>query len=83
MRNRGEATAVVDDIPDVTALRLDEAIGVLKEKGFSFYLRKTASYGTAGAGPGECHAEIYRVVRQTPVGKEELELTIAAEACHK
>lgn len=62
-------------VPDLTAYRLDEAIGVLKEMKLNYSLQKTAPPGRKDNN----RQTFYRVLKQTEIGNDIIAFIIAAE----
>ncbi len=68
-----------EKVPDLTAYPLDEAISILKKMNLDFLIKKTAPSWRQGDGSRHLSSTYYRVLKQTEIGDNIIELIIAAE----
>lgn len=68
-----------EKIPDLTAYRLNEAISILKKMNVVFLIKKTAPSWGKGDGSRRLFSSYDRVLKQTEIGDNIIELIVAAE----
>jgi len=66
-------------VPDLTAYRLDEAISILRTMKVNYSLQKTAPPTGRGDSGRRLSPSFYRVLKQTEIGDNIIELVIAAD----